>query len=360
MPHPALLSAFHSTSSFAALAERLPRAGESVVASGLVGSSPAVLVGALHRAKPERIWVVVTSGPDAAEHMIADLESLLGEGQALVYPQRESLPYEEAETHVEIGGLRVEALEALLTGRAPILVTTHRAIQERSLAVDRLQEMQLELRAGADFRPAEVIERLEAMGFERVPTVEEIGQFASRGGILDVFGFGTPEPARVEFWGDTIESIRRFDVLTQLSVGPLDNLRILPVDVRFAPRQTTGRGNAAPRTLLSYLPDEAVVLDAAGGSALADWERTWTEVQRLHAGEVAAGNRPDGPETLFSPRRRSPPKSADSPVSSSGARALRRRLRSFTSACAPRRSSSATCPSSERYCGRGQGGANGP
>lgn len=302
MPHPALLSAFQTTSSFAALAERLPRAGESVVASGLVGSSPAVLVGALHRAKPERIWVVVTSGPDAAEHMIADLESLLGEGLALLYPQRESLPYEEGDTHVEIGGLRVEALEALLTGRAPVLVTTHRAIQERSLAVDRLQEMQLELRAGAEVRPGEVIERLEAMGFDRVPTVEEVGQFASRGGILDVFGFGTPEPARVEFWGDTIESIRRFDVLTQLSVGPLEDLRILPVDVRFAPRQTSDHGSTArPRTLLSYLPPEATVIDAASGSAVGDWQRTWSEVQRLHAGEVAAGNRPDGPDTLFSP-----------------------------------------------------------
>ena len=301
MPHPALLAAFQTTPTFTALAEGLPRAGEAVIASGLEGSAPAVLVASLHRSQPGRIWVVVTSGPDAAEHMIADLESILGGGPALVYPQRESLPYEEAESHVEIGGLRVEALEALLTGRAPILVTTHRAIQERSLAVDRLQEMQLELQAGEETRPATVIERLEEMGFERVAAVEEVGQFASRGGILDVFGFGTPEPARIEFWGDTIESLRRFDVLTQLSVGPLDSLRILPVDVRYAPRQTSGPGTAAPRTLLSYLPAEAVVLDAAGGAPAGDWERTWAEVQRLYAAELSAGSRPPGPETLFAP-----------------------------------------------------------
>lgn len=303
MPHPALLSAFQTTSSFALLAGRLPRPGEAVVANGLIGSSPALLVGALHRARPERIWVVVTSGPDAAEHMMADLDSLLGDGVALVYPQRESLPYEEAETHVEIGGLRVEALEALLTGRASILVTTHRAIQERSLAVDRLQEIQIDLKAGAEVRLGDLIERLEEMGFQRVPTVEEVGQFASRGGILDVFGFGTPEPARVEFWGDTIESIRRFDVLTQLSVGPLDALRILPVDVRFAPRAASGGGvsSGGQRTLLSYLPPEAVMIDAAGGSATGDWDRTWTEVQRLYAAELSAGNRPDAPASLFSP-----------------------------------------------------------
>src|SRR5690606_6644814 len=154
---------------------------------------------------------------------------------ALLYPQRESLPYESAEPHVEIGGMRVEALEALLTGKASSLVTTQRAIQERSPAVDRLDELQLELRVGTEIRLSELLTRLEEMGFERVPTVEEVGQFAARGGILDVFGFGTPEPARVEFWGDQIESIRQFDVLTQLSVEALPELRILPVDVRYAP-----------------------------------------------------------------------------------------------------------------------------
>ncbi len=83
-----------------------------------------VLVAALHRARPERIWVIVASGPDEAEHAAADLEGVLGEGTVSLYPQRESLPYEAAETHLEIGGLRVEALEALLAGRASILVTT--------------------------------------------------------------------------------------------------------------------------------------------------------------------------------------------------------------------------------------------
>src|SRR5690606_19309028 len=107
---------------------------------------------------------------------------------ALVYPQRESLPYESADPHVEIGGLRVEALEALLTGRVSILVTTERAVQERSPAVARLDEFQIELKVGTEVRPRDIAERLELMGFERVSTVEEVGQFAARGGILDVFG----------------------------------------------------------------------------------------------------------------------------------------------------------------------------
>src|SRR5688572_14003150 len=144
------------------------------------------LLAALHRARPERIWLVVADGPEDAEQAAADLESLLGEAPVFLYPQRESLPYEEGEPHLEIGGTRVEALEALLSGRATLLVTTPRAMQELSPAVDGLRDLRLELRAGQRVRLGELTERLDEMGFERVPTVEEVGQFALRGGILDV------------------------------------------------------------------------------------------------------------------------------------------------------------------------------
>jgi transcription-repair coupling factor (superfamily II helicase) len=307
VPHPALIEAFRTTAGFLELSREPPRPGCAVALRGLAGSSPALLVASLQRAAGKRIWVVVAPGPDAAEHMVADLESLLGEGEALLFPQRESLPYEVTEPHVEIGGLRVEALEALLTGRASILVTTTRAVQELSPAVARLDDLQLELRVGVEVRPSEIIERLQRMGFERVATVEEVGQFASRGGILDVFGFGTPEPARIEFWGDEIESIRRFDVLTQLSVGELKEVRILPVDVRFVPPVEPGAGGADSsdrRGLLSYLPPEAVLVRLEASGAAADWERTWVEVQRLHVAERRAGGSPEDPERLFLPPRR--------------------------------------------------------
>ncbi|CAN5671285.1 transcription-repair coupling factor [soil metagenome] len=261
-----------------------------------------VLVGALHRARPERLWVLVASGPDEAEHAAADLEGVLGEGAVSLYPQRESLPYEAAETHVEIGGLRVEALEALLGGRASILVTTSRAIQELSPAVDALDDLQITLRAGQTLRPAQLAKNLEQMGFQRVSTVEEVGQFALRGGILDVFGFGSPEPGRIEFWGDEIETIRHFDVLSQLSVGTLEELRILPVDVRFAPSAVAPGGDTVSeerRSLLGYLPPEATLVLLEGTDAAAEWQRGWAEVERLHAAELSSGHQPEPADRLF-------------------------------------------------------------
>ncbi|HKP76540.1 MAG TPA: transcription-repair coupling factor, partial [Longimicrobiaceae bacterium] len=275
-------------------------------------SAPLVLAAALHRARRERLWVLVATRPEDAEQAAADLEALLGEGAVYLYPQRESLPYEEAEPHLEIGGARVEALEALLSGRASLLVTTARAMQELSPAVEGLDDLRLELRTGERVRLPELAATLEGMGFERSATVEEVGQFALRGGIVDVFGFGAPEPARIEFFGDEIESIRFFDILTQLSVRAVDALELLPVDLRPAregggtsshlalPAATNG-GEPERKSLLDYLPGETVVVHLAGGGTEPELQRTWSEVLRLHEAEAARGTRPEAPERLFLP-----------------------------------------------------------
>ncbi|HYJ79299.1 MAG TPA: transcription-repair coupling factor [Longimicrobiaceae bacterium] len=311
MPHPLLIDSFQSVPAFRELAGSLPRAGEAVLATGLAGSAPVVLTAALHRARRERIWVLVATHPETAEQATSDLEALLGEGAVFLFPQRESLPYEEAEPHLEIGGARVEALEALLSGRAALLVTTARAMQELSPAVEGLDDLRLELKVGQSVRLPELAGALESMGFERVATVEEVGQFALRGGIVDVFGFGTPEPARVELWGDEIESIRFFDILSQLSVRAVEGLELLPVDLRPArhdavtshrPLSAAGNGSEPPRrSLLDYLPPDTVVVHLAGSGTAPELERTWAEVQRLHEAEAQRGARPEAPERLFLP-----------------------------------------------------------
>jgi transcription-repair coupling factor (superfamily II helicase) len=303
-----LIDAFRTLPQFDRLAAGIPRPGASLSVDGLAGSAPALLVASLHRARPELLWVVVAPNPETAEHALADLEVILGDNAASFYPQRESLPYEETEPHVEIGGLRVEALEAILAGRASILVTTARAIQELSPAVAGLDALLLELRTKTVIRPAELAQRLEQMGFEKVGTVEEVGQFALRGGILDVFGFGSPEPARIEFFGDEIDSIRHFDVLTQLSIGYADEVRILPVDVRFAPpprdHDLPAEHPTERRALLDYLPPASVIVHLDARKSTEEWERSWLEVRRLNEAERLTGSTPEGPEHfLLTPER---------------------------------------------------------
>jgi transcription-repair coupling factor (superfamily II helicase) len=313
VPHPLLIESFQTVPAFRALAASLPRAGERALASGLAGSSVMVMLAALHRARPERIWLLVAGGPEDADQAASDLEALLGEQEVFLYPQRESLPYEEGEPHLEIGGARVEALEALLSGRARMMVTTARAMQELSPAVEGLRDLRLEIKAGDTVKLPELSTRLEEMGFERVATVEEVGQFALRGGIVDVFGFGTPEPARIELLGDEVDSIRFFDILTQLSVRAVDHLHLLPVDLKSTDGMGDGRpvsaSSAEPssssegerRSLLDYVPEDTVVVHLHGTATRQELERTWTEVVRLHDAEVKRGTRPDEPERLFFP-----------------------------------------------------------
>ncbi len=228
--HPTLLLAMRRQPAFSELRGRLPAPGAAVRAAGLAGSAPALLTAALSEDAPNRLWVVVAPDPAAGEAVHADLEALLEPGRAAYYPQRETLPYEAAEHHLEVSGLRVEALESVLAGRARLLITTPRALQERAEIPSALAELRLTLTLRQPISPGALGEHLLALGFERVPLVEGVGEFAQRGGIVDLFGFGAPEPIRVEFWDDEIASIRAFDILDQRSTGELQSADILPVD----------------------------------------------------------------------------------------------------------------------------------
>ena len=219
--------------------------------------------------------------PRRAIEIEVDLELLLGEGKSFLFPQREARPYESSEPHLEIGALRVEAVEALLEGRTRLLVTTLRALQERAPIPAELAGLRLTLRVGEEVGFRTLIGDLAERGFERVPIVEEVGQFAVRGGLLDVFSFGTPEPVRVEFSGDEITSLRFFDILDQRTRGTTTEAHILPVDFQRDREATT----LVSRSLLELLPADALLLSVH------------------QEGGVAGRTRPDVDLRLPTPRR---------------------------------------------------------
>ena len=292
----AILDALEGCSVVRELIARLPIPGAALEVGGASGSSRTALVAALHRLT-NRVLVVVTSDPAAATAAEADLETLLGETAPALYPQREALPYESSEPHLEIGGLRVEAVEALFAGRTRLFVTTFRALQERAPVPDRLARLRLTVRVGQEHGFTKLVTSLEERGFERVPLVEEVGQFAVRGGLLDLFSFGSPEPARVEFWADRISSIRSFDILDQRSTRELDEAHILPVDFRSG--GDADPGLVVSRSLLDLLPREAVLVrlgELEWGPAL---HRTWKYVERFHAELRDQGRAAPEPHELF-------------------------------------------------------------
>jgi len=296
-----ILSAVASCAGFRELAAHLPAPGHRDALGGLVGSSATAVVGALHRRHPDRVWVLLAPGPREAAAAEADLEALLGTPEAArLYPQKEALPYEEAEPNLEIGSLRVEAVEGIFSGRSKILVTTPRALQERAPIPAGMARLRLSIRRGDKVDLRGLAQLLQERGFERVPMVEEVGQYALRGGILDVFSVGAGDPARIELWDDEVASIRSFEILDQRSVAELEETHILPVDFR----KGSPEDDTVSRSLLELLPGDAVVAILGEWDPAAEAARTWERVSTLHADLVDSGASVPPPEALYLPPAR--------------------------------------------------------
>src|SRR6266540_7378503 len=303
-----LIDRFDELPATRALAEQLPAAGSRLAIAGLPGSSPEVLVAALARRFPQRVFVVVAPTPTEAERWLADARTLVGETAAL-YPQREALGAEEP--HLEIAGERIETLEALLSGRVRLLITTARATAERTGVPATLASMRLVLEPGLPAGPrapglgglTEIVQRLGEMGYDRVPTVTEVAQFSVRGGILDVYGFGMAAPARIEWWGDEVVSLRTFDLDSQRSGEPLERVTVLPVKtegVGAAPRPPHSHHSAGQRqSLLDLLPADALLVLERESALEQEVDRAWTEA--AHHLEVARrlGEEPPARAEIF-------------------------------------------------------------
>ena len=270
-----ILEAFGRTPAAVDLAERLPGRGGALGLGGLHGSSGAVLVAWLAARFPQRLLTVVATTPGEAERWLTDLAHLTDEGIAL-YPQRETLG--EDESHYEIAGERAETIEALLQGRLRVLVTTARATAERTLMPAALDRLRLRLATGERRPPGDVARTLERMGYRRVPTVSEVAEFSVRGGILDVYGFGMAAPARLEWWGDDVSSIRGFDLTTQRSLQELSEVTVLPITTEGV-REPDSDAAPGRRTLLELLPSDTILVEEAGGPDRDEVQRAWNEAE---------------------------------------------------------------------------------
>ncbi len=295
MALPILLDELEKQAAYRRLNDSLPGPRQLRRVGGLVGSSDALLVAAIARRHPGRFLAVVAEGLPEAERWLADLRVVADDIGVLLYPPREG--YGEIEPHAEVAGERVETLEALGRGSVQVLLTTARAILERTRLPRALVDARLELRRGDVRRPTEIAEHLTSIGFERVTTVEDVAQFSLRGGILDIYGFGMAEPIRMEFWGDEIVELRHFDLASQRSTRDAELALILPVDGSMSDVTDSGERVGilelwGPDTLL-VVPQHAHLEP--------ELLRTWDEAQ--HHIDLARRRGEDVPrrEELFSP-----------------------------------------------------------
>lgn len=273
MALPVLLDAIERLPAFRRLSGQIPLPDQRITAAGLPGSAPVVLAAALARNHTRRFMVVVCDSVTDAERWLADLSSLAGDQGVALYPPREG--FGEAEPHAEVAGERVETLERIGRGEVQLLLTTPRALLERTQMPRAVQEARLELRRGDVKRPADIARHLEEVGFERVPMVDDVAQFSMRGGIFDVYGFGMAEPVRMEFWGDEIVELKHFDLVTQRSTRDAELALILPVD--------GGMRSAAVEfervTLSELFPPDTVLFLPESVHVRPELARTWDEAK---------------------------------------------------------------------------------
>ncbi|OYV69162.1 MAG: hypothetical protein B7Z72_07765, partial [Gemmatimonadetes bacterium 21-71-4] len=289
----ALLDAVERLPAFERALARLPAPYGALTVAGLRGSSDAVFVGALARRLGTRFFAVIAESVPEAERWLADVQPLLPEGAAAFYPPREGLG--ETEPHLEIAGERVETLERVSRGELRVLITTARAALERTRVPGALRTLRLELRKGGRHRLPDLVARLEEMGFERVPMIDDVAQFSVRGGIVDVYSFGMADPVRAEFWGDEIVELRQFDIGSQISTRDVPAALVLPAESARA----AGEGEAERTTLLALLPPDTLVVEPVGTHLEPELRRTWEEAQHHIVLAQRRGEDPASRDELF-------------------------------------------------------------
>jgi transcription-repair coupling factor (superfamily II helicase) len=297
MSLPGILDGILGTPAGRALIQRPPEPGSDVRVTGVFGSAGAALVATLHRELSHHRFIFVVDTPESAARVEADLEALLGPEQAFLFPQGEARFY-SSETDPRIGGLRVEAVEALFSGRGRLFITTPRGLQDRIAIPDRLAQLRLSLQVGEEVGFELLVEALESMGYARVPLVESVGQFAVRGGLIDVFSLGSPDPLRIEFWGDEISSLRRFQVSDQRSLAALETVHLLPASFRSTGDDT---GTGQPRALLEILPDDAILVDSTSESWPGLFQKYWDLAEEIRRTRMAGGETLAEPDRLLVP-----------------------------------------------------------
>ena len=187
----------------------------------------------LARRRAEHTGAVVhVSRDDSRMARLAEALAFFAPGvEILRFPAWDCLPYDRVSPNPELVSERIATLARLLDPPAKprILLTTVNALVQRVPPRDTFRGASMVLHAGQDAPPEDIIRFLEANGYNRAGTVMEPGEYATRGGIIDLFPAGEPEPVRLDLFGDTIESLRRFDPTSQRSTAKVADLILRPV-----------------------------------------------------------------------------------------------------------------------------------
>ena len=292
----------------------------------VTGLSPAAkaLIAVLLRRTVERPFVVVVADNRATEELVpvlrafCELTGVADPDSIVSLPARDVLPFQNLSPHPEIQEERATALWKIATGRASIVISPVAATTILLRSANYYAELARVLRRGESFDLEPLLQHLNTVGYASTDVVEMPGQYAVRGGILDVYSPEADRPVRIEFFGDEVESMRKFDPASQRSSNPVDEALLLPltetpvteellgsINARLSGKRITGSAEVieqaardsgagvfpgwefyapvagADRTVFDLLPEARIILDEPETLAQ-ELDRHWTRTSEAH------------------------------------------------------------------------------
>lgn len=233
--------------------------------NGLVASAPALFFAAFAERCPYPILFILEDA-DTAGYFHNDLKALGIESFLLPSSYRRAVKYGQRDAGSEI--LRTETMAALSAekteGKPLYIVTEPSALAERVVSKERLNDQTIRLETGQEVEVVALEKQLRALGFQEVDYVYEPGQFAVRGSILDVYSYSSEYPFRIDFFGDEIDTLRTFEVETQLSLQKRKQVEIVPELAQADHEQLTSFLHLLPEETLIVTKDLHYVADRIG------------------------------------------------------------------------------------------------
>ena len=250
-----LTDLYTDNSSIDQLATRLAQRSVRLHLDGLTGSMPALIMATLAQRQPTVSLLAVAPSREEAFYLANDIEALVAGRRVLLFPysyrsHKHQQRQEDYTDEVDNANVlqRSEVLKELSAGVPLGVVSYPEALAEKVVGSRLLLQNTLRIAREQQADMWDVVEELQEKGFERVDFVVQAGQYAVRGGIIDVFSYANELPYRIEFSGETVSSLRTFDAATQLSVKQLDRVDIVPnLDLEAA-----GNSQQAKVSLLEY------------------------------------------------------------------------------------------------------------
>jgi transcription-repair coupling factor (superfamily II helicase) len=216
--------------------------------------SPKALLAALAQDATGKHIVILTSG--LSDTRLIDDFPYFTENPPLEFPAWESLPSEEIPPSPDIVGERYRLLRTIQESSEPqIIFATLQSVLQKLLPPKKLQNMHLVIKEKGEVPFDELPHVLSEMGYHRKAVAADKGEFALRGGIIDLFPVNSPDPFRIEFWGDEIASIRKYDPISQTSVGRVNEILVTPGEELELLTQSQDLA-----TLFDYLGKETLVI----------------------------------------------------------------------------------------------------